>query len=1002
MRRSAWLVWLGLVMCGYSQAKLTLTPLDTTPNPNLIRNASFEAVESDLPVGWVWDKRNTDSAVQVVSDSGATGQRCLKFTNTTPFGADIYGLLRYAGGVPVQPGAVYTLSCRYKTREGYVGFVGGGENWRVRLPLEDTRGLWRRAEITFATRENETSFDLVIVIEAPTDGVWIDAVKLEQGNRATPFVPAETPERPILTLDDLGEEVYLTEPRGRIEFELYSPQPVRNAEIEAQLGEQRARQQRVNLAAGYTRIAFEYDAPNAPEQTLRLQIRQGRQTLAETERALRFFTPALAQQRLQALAAQLPTWEAQLQRVRDSGQDIAYPQASLTILQEFVRYVGEDLQKGQLQRAYAQLDEMERVAARLNQRLAEALSGAKPLPTVPRYVTSPVEIRGASLIADTVNPLTGERERRPVFFVGFGHFGQVRADIEKLAQMGFNLIQIERGVWDILPEEGQVNLKPIEEDVLPVLRRAAAANVKVDYLISPHYMPEWVYRKYPHLRQPRDGFIQYSLFAPESLTVLREYIGHFAPLLKGQPALLSICLSNEPLNKESPDSPPHQQAWRAWLQNRHKNLITLNTRWKTSYKSWDEIPIPAEGTGAPYAEWQQFNAETLANWHRELAAAIEQHLPGVPKHAKLMSWTFTNDRELPRGVDPERFAEFCELNGNDAYTLPLWDKDAPWAFDWVTTMLAHEIQRSMRDAPVFNSENHIIRDRETRYVPPQHARAALWEAAIRGLSATTFWVWERTDDPKSDFAGSLMHRPEIVEALAHTTLDLNRLAPYLAALQNQPPDVYILYSQYDMMMQGADAVVPRDSLYIALTMLGVRVGFITERQLEARRLPPNASRLIVANTQFIADEAFAGLDFLRQQRGLLVLGFGEPSLEFDRYGRKRLSRPGTTTFERNPLMDARRLLTRLPPFLGNWGIARPLRLLNPESDQPVWGVGYRVAPYEDGYVASLCNYTRAPITVRLVSDANQPITATNLLDGATVEGTITLQPLEPVLLRWTR
>ena len=101
-------------------------------------------------------------------------------------------------------------------------------------------------------------------------------------------------------------------------------------------------------------------------------------------------------------------------------------------------------------------------------------------------------------------------------------------------------------------------------------------------------------------------------------------------------------------------------------------------------------------------------------------------------------------------------------------------------------------------------------------------------------------------------------------------------------------------------------------------------------------------------------------------------------------------------------MDARRLLTRLQPLLGNWGIARPLRLLNPENDQPVWGVGYRVAPYEDGYVASLCNYTRAPITVRLVSDANQPITAINLIDGATVEGILTLQPLEPVLLRWTR
>ncbi|MCX7993852.1 MAG: hypothetical protein N2651_09310, partial [Fimbriimonadales bacterium] len=441
MRGIAAMLWLSLVISGFTQAKLTLAPIEATPNPNLLRNASFETVENSLPVGWVWDKRNTDSSVQAVSESGATGQVCLKFTNTTPFGADVYGLLRYEGGVPVQPGTIYTLSCRYKTRDGYVGFIGGGEGWRVRLPLEDTRGLWKRAEITFATKENESSFDLVIVIEAPTDGVWIDAVKLEAGNRATPFVPAETPQRPILTIDDLGDALYLNAMQGRIGFEIYTAQPVRNAEIEVQLGEQRS-QQRANLNAGYTRAEFEFNAPNSPDQSLRIQIRQGRQTLVETERPLRFFTRALAEKRLSDLSAQLPQWEAQLEQVRQSGQDIAYPQASLTILQEFVRYVSEDLQKGQLQRAYQQLDEMERVAARLNQMLAEALSSVKSLPIVPRYVTSPVEIKGASLVAETVNPLTGERARRPVFFVGFGHFGQVRADIEKFPKMGFNLIQI--------------------------------------------------------------------------------------------------------------------------------------------------------------------------------------------------------------------------------------------------------------------------------------------------------------------------------------------------------------------------------------------------------------------------------------------------------------------------------------------------------------------------------------------------------------------------------
>ncbi|GIV06584.1 MAG: hypothetical protein KatS3mg016_2159 [Fimbriimonadales bacterium] len=998
MRWIAAMLLLSLCGIGSTQPQLTLTPLNIVPNPNLLKNASFEVVDNNLPVGWVWDKRNTDSTAEVVAEPAATGQMCLKFTNTTPFGAEVYGLLRYEGGVPVQPGTVYTLSCRYKTRDGYVGFIGGGEGWRVRLPLEDTGGQWKRAEITFATKENESRFDLVVVIEAPTDGVWLDAVKLEAGDRATLFVPAETPNRPLLTLDDLGEQLYLNEAQGRIGFELYTAQPLRNAEVEVRLGDQRARR-RANLSAGYTRAEFVFNAPNAPEQLLRIQIRQGRQTLATAERTVRFCTRALATKRLQDLRDQLPRWDAQMNRVRESGQDIAYPQASLTILQEFTRYVEEDLQKGQLQRAYQQLDEMERIAARLNQRLAEAEGGVKPLPTVPRYVTSPVEIRGASLIAETENPLTGERQRRPVFFVGFGHFGQVRADLEKFPKMGFNLVQIERGVWDILPEPGKVNLQAIEDDVLPVLRRAADANVKVDYLISPHYMPEWVYQQYPQLRQQREGFLKYSLFTPESLTVLRQYLDAFAPRLKDQPALLSICLSNEPMNVESPESPPHQQAWRAWLRNRHKNLITLNTRWKTNYQSWDEIPIPSEGAGVIYAEWQEFNAETLANWHRELAKAIEQHLPGVPKHAKLMSWSFTNDRELPRGVDPERFAEFCELNGNDAMTFPNWEKDSPWAFNWVTTMLAHELQRSLRDAPVFNSENHIIRDRETRPVPPQHARAALWEEAIRGLSATTFWVWERTDDPKSDFAGSLLHRPEIVEALAHTTLDLNRLAPYIAALQNQKPDVHLLYSQFDMMMQGLDATVPRDSLYIALTMLGVRVGFVTEKQLESRRLPEGVSRIVIANTQYLSDEAFANLDILRQQRGIQLLGFGEPSLQFDRYGRRRISRPGITTFERNPLTDARRLFTRLQPLLDNWRIERPLRLLD-ENDQPVWGVSYRVAPYENGFVASLCNYTRQPITVRLVNAQKQPIQATNLIDGTAIEGTLTLQPLEPVLVRW--
>ena len=61
----------------------------------------------------------------------------------------------------------------------------------------------------------------------------------------------------------------------------------------------------------------------------------------------------------------------------------------------------------------------------------------------------------------------------------------------------------------------------------------------------------------------------------------------------------------------------------------------------------------------------------------------------------------------------------------------------------------------MKDAPVFNSENHVIFDREMRYIPPEHVRAALWQEAIHGQSATTIWVWEREkSNPRGDFAGA--------------------------------------------------------------------------------------------------------------------------------------------------------------------------------------------------------------------------------------------------------
>ena len=299
--------WLVMLLMGkaFAQAQLQLIPQSFTIRPNLVRNGSFEEVQNGLPVGWRWDKRNTDATAQVVEGEAATGMRCLKLTSTTPFAPDTYGLLRYEGGVPVQPSAVYTLSVRYRAKGGYQGFVGGGKLWRVRLPLEDTGGQWKRAAITFATASDETNFDLVITVETPTEGLYIDDLKLEEGREPSFFVPAETPDRPLLYLGELPDKVYLNTPTWSGFIEFYLPTEAKDARVEMRLGEQLAQQQ-MNLPAGVIRAEFQFAEPPARQQTLTIRIESSNLPTVEASHTFTFFTRREAQARLDAIRQSLP------------------------------------------------------------------------------------------------------------------------------------------------------------------------------------------------------------------------------------------------------------------------------------------------------------------------------------------------------------------------------------------------------------------------------------------------------------------------------------------------------------------------------------------------------------------------------------------------------------------------------------------------------------------------------------------------------------------------
>ena len=339
------------------------------------------------------------------------------------------------------------------------------------------------------------------------------------------------------------------------------------------------------------------------------------------------------------------------------------------------------------------------------------------------------------------------------------------------------------------------------------------------------------------------------------------------------------------------------------------------------------------------------------------------------------------------------FGGFSNINGNDSVNF--YDvSDGEIVQGWQLNAMACDLQRSVLNAPVFNTENHLIADRDTGLVPAMHIRAALWQAAVHGQSATTIWVWERTFDAKSDFAGSIMHRPACAEAVGVVNHDLNRAALEITALQQARPQAVLLQSVTASVWDAGHYTDCVGKLYTALSFTGLKLGFVTERQLETG-LVPEAPVLFVPGITHFSD---AALTALRRFRGRFVfVGEGDLLMQ-DEFGRSRTSNLVAEKISfRHGTTSARELHTQLMARLPAWNLC-PAMELRRTDQQPAWGVEWRTAETREGVVVNLCNYNKQPVTVTL----NRSEQITSLYDVLTerqVQTSVMLSPLEIKLLR---
>lgn len=422
---------------------------------------------------------------------------------------------------------------------------------------------------------------------------------------------------------------------------------------------------------------------------------------------------------------------------------------------------------------------------------------------------------------------------------------------------------------------------------LSALERAEKANVRVDVNLSLHQLNDMILYSYKK-QVPTSGItwsLGYDILNPGDGKILKAYeyyVRNLIKKIKGYKSLNSICLTNE-ANYYSNKSAAAKAFFEDYLKEKYGSIDALNNVYSTSYTGFASVQMPqstlpdaAVGGQMLFEDWRQFNDDVFTQFHAWLADIIKEEAPDVFVHTKLCANMFPSDQDkrnyLTFGANPEKFASFSDLNGNDAGNK-IENRDI------VKTMMFYNLQTSIKNAPVINSENHIIADNDMSQNPlyADNADANLWQGAVNGLGATAVWMWDRAQNklPKENVYGSLiLNRPDVVARIGKTIYDVNRMSYEIKALGDEKAQVALLYSDHTRSYSKPYMNILYKT-YEQLIFSGMKVGFVTDSSPETL---DNYDFVIVPNTTNIPEETIDGLCRVVDRGGRIVV-IGEDSLK---------------------------------------------------------------------------------------------------------------------------
>lgn len=406
-------------------------------------------------------------------------------------------------------------------------------------------------------------------------------------------------------------------------------------------------------------------------------------------------------------------------------------------------------------------------------------------------------------------------------------------DLKNIRDCGFNSIRVSAFWSRIEKEEGVYDYTEFDS----IVSAAGKYGLKVLMTLYIVNMPEWMFVKYQDARMvSAAGRVQYSehhpdavaggwpglcMDSPEVMERMEKFVRNITAHYKGNDTILSFDVIHEPWEEASQEY--YIDSWknsvycycehsvnkfRVWLQDKYKDLDTLNTAWSRCYTSWEQVQPPRNfGAYSDWLDWRDFSTSMVAEECMRAGKAVKGEDPDriIVNHCGGVLNAFN------ASSDVFALAKTVDIPGASNYSIKS-PQDAGMSCDFLRSASQDgrfwigETSGGSGPMFVFNGEDI---ERFFAFGMPWSKKVQkkhIWKMISHGAKGVFYWMWrpelygcETAAMGFTDREGNLTERTQNAKEISDV---IQRNKELFIHGETEKAQIAVLYNRYTSILEG--------------------------------------------------------------------------------------------------------------------------------------------------------------------------------------------------------